>query len=132
MSHLTVLVVPADETEPVYRTVIDGTLESYQGLVGGLIEAIGGQTDYRGHPWHGYVNEEGKLQDLPVNPRATLFMCQLSSIFPWDYVSGQLILVGEGFTSSAGSRHDDLTSASGDSPEGDESLQKEATPTTTP
>lgn len=132
MSHLTVLVVPADEAEPLYRTVIDGTLESYQGLVGGLIEAIGGQTDYRGHPWHGYVNEEGKLQDLPVNPRATLLMRQLSGIFPWDYISGQLVLVGEGFTSPAGSDHNNPSSASSASPEGDESLQKEAAPTTTP
>jgi hypothetical protein len=47
----------------------DTSLEFLQGLVGGLIEYIALSGDL-----HMYVNEEGKLNDLPFNNNATALL----------------------------------------------------------
>lgn len=51
------------------------TLEELQGYVGGFIEHITmpyGAVVMNQIYYHAFVNEEGKLQSNPVNPRATL------------------------------------------------------------
>lgn len=64
---------------------IDDRLEIYQNLVGGWIEVV-----YAAGLQHYHsvmvVNEEGVLQDLPVNP--------LASMLYGDYIAGDAVIVG--------------------------------------
>jgi len=61
--------IPADEAAPLEFRLF-GQLTDYQEAVGGWIEPI----DIETPPATIYVNEEGKLQDLPQNRRATLLL----------------------------------------------------------
>lgn len=49
---------------------VDGGLESFQKLVGGLIEFVGVTFDNK--PYYLVVNEEGKLIQLPLNRKLLL------------------------------------------------------------
>ena len=64
---------------------IDDTLEVYQNLVGGWIEVVNAAGLQRYHSVM-VVNEEGILQDLPVNP--------LASMLYGDYIAGDAVVVG--------------------------------------
>lgn len=60
-----------------------------QGQVGGWIEAVSGTM------WVAYLNEEGKLKDLPYNPLADMWMrhhgCHLDKN---DYIVGPVVFMG--------------------------------------
>jgi hypothetical protein len=45
------------------------SLEQLQKLVGGYIELV--HVKYKGRRYEAYVNEEGKLKNMPFNPKAT-------------------------------------------------------------
>lgn len=84
---IAVLVVPADQNEPMSVIAIEADLETLQGMVGGYIEAFSGPT------WVGYCNEEGKINGLLPNVRAT----QLARAARWgtlDVLMGDVVFVG--------------------------------------
>ena len=49
------------------------TLAFIQATVGGLIEGV--EVVYNGRRRQAYVNEEGRLRDLPYNPKASRLYC---------------------------------------------------------
>lgn len=65
-----------------------GTLPWLQGLVGGLIESV--PTFVAGTD--AWVNEEGKLCELDLNPIATILT--RDQLFDGDYVAGPFVLTG--------------------------------------
>lgn len=65
MATLNVIIVDPDGT--VRHTDIENELGAFQAIVGGYIEGVYGRVGTI------YVNEEGLLRSLPVNPLATLF-----------------------------------------------------------
>jgi hypothetical protein len=84
---ITVLYVPVDG--PAVTREVDPTLATFQELVGGNIEAISGQG------WTAYLNEEGKLAELPGNPAATLLAARLGWIYlPGDFLVGPVVFLG--------------------------------------
>lgn len=64
-------------------------LEDYQQVVGGWIEPVS-------IPTLGtmYVNEEGKLRNLPTNEVATKLARHFDLILEWDDIRGDVVLVG--------------------------------------
>lgn len=60
------IIIPADNTAPLRASTLD-SLEDYQRVVGGWIEAV----DIPDLGVTMYVNEEGLIRDLPFNRRAT-------------------------------------------------------------
>jgi hypothetical protein len=93
------VIVPADSQSPAQVVDAQLTLDYLQGVVGGLIEAVhldqvltdSGRRDVDATV---FLNEEGKLIGLPVNPRAT-DLCALA-IGGWvlDVICGDVIVVG--------------------------------------
>ncbi len=88
------LVIPANREEPIREVTLEGDhLRELQALVSGFIEAlpIHSSIDPTGRST-GYVNDSGKLEQLPHNSRGTDMM--LPSLFFGDHISGDLVLVG--------------------------------------
>lgn len=87
MTHIPLLVtmiVPADKSEPVRVREVEYTLKHMQALVGGSIGLV---------PLVGctaYCNEEGKINRLPYNERAT----ELALHLGWEPLPGD-VLVGD-------------------------------------
>ena len=83
------IVIPANDEEPLRQDQIDtGRLADYQERVGGPIQVI----NLDDPPASLYLNEEGKLVELPVNRRATLLL--------WGHHRGlryEDIIVGDAF-----------------------------------
>ena len=98
MTAVSILVIPADSAEAVRVESIEPGLEPFQKLVGGYIEQLPGRDTpgVSGYSWLAYVNEEGKLENLPVNERATAFMHSVGGIYDWDTINGAMIIIGEG------------------------------------
>lgn len=93
------VIVPADSARPAQVVDAQLTLDYLQGVVGGLIEAVNlyqvlTDSGRRHVDATVFVNEEGKLIGLPVNPRAT-DLCALA-IGGWvrDVICGDAIVVG--------------------------------------
>lgn len=87
---VTVVIVPADEEVPITKQDLDGSLASYQAIVGGWIEAVtvNEQVTF-------YVNEEGKLMGLPINGRATEYLYELDDAWiGHDVIVGDAVIVG--------------------------------------
>ena len=84
----TIVIEPTmDDFTPAPKFVeIDGSLKSFQGLVGGYIEAV--RTNIAG--CDAYINDEGKLNGLPLNILAS-HICPLTH---GDYIVGTMVLVG--------------------------------------
>ena len=63
-------------------------LDALQALVGGNIEAVR-------HPdgYHGYINDEGKLNGLPYNSAATQLFAP--ALFTGDYIAGTIVLLSD-------------------------------------
>jgi Domain of unknown function (DUF3846) len=61
-------------------------LTALQRLVGGHIEGVSRDG------WHAYINDEGKLLDLPVNLLATILLFPDHS----DLICGAAVLLGDG------------------------------------
>jgi hypothetical protein len=76
---------------------VQADLEGLQALVGGYIEAVGLKCPA---PATAYINEEGKIHDLPRNPLAT----SVAHLFPGDYIAGTMVILGapdgEGYDTS--------------------------------
>lgn len=73
----------------------DDSLHTMQRFVGGYIEAVGIPDFING--WEtgtAYVNEEGKLEHLEANMRATDFMVPGVGIMFRDYIAGDMLLLG--------------------------------------
>jgi hypothetical protein len=66
MADIKAVIVDPDGT--VRSTEIENSLGSFQAVVGGYIEGVFGNVATV------YVNEEGLLRSLPMNPVATLFV----------------------------------------------------------
>lgn len=85
------ILIPADTTAAVEEISIE-TYEDLNAAVGGFIQVLyyPGREDTVA-----YINEEGKLQGLPINPRATaLMMTPEMGYLDGDYVAGALVLIG--------------------------------------
>ena len=63
------------------------SLEDLQALVGGLIQRLPHSPEVAA-----YINDEGKLEELPVNHMATFAFAQV--LQRGDYVAGPCVLVG--------------------------------------
>ena len=98
MNAIRAIVIPVDG--PLRVEMIAGDrLHHLQGVVGGLIEAVNlsevlTDTGRRRVACTVFVNEEGKLLGLPVNPRAT-DLCAIK-IGGWflDVIVGDVVVVG--------------------------------------
>lgn len=88
MSTCTALIIPADPNEPVRVETIDARLENLQTLVAGNIEAVSGDD------WHFYLNEEGKILNLPPNRRAGLLVLEKTGMLA-DVYCGNVVVLGE-------------------------------------
>jgi hypothetical protein len=69
-----VIIIPADEVQSVLLRETDKqpTLQELHAIVGGYIEAVPHWDQHNGQPCVAYCNEEGKLNELPINMRATV------------------------------------------------------------
>jgi|GEM_PF-2989842 len=96
------MVIPADIDLPPQTIQLDNTdLSAYQTLVGGHIQAIHLERPAATM----YLNDEGKLEGLPVNHRATALASVHNSAF-----RGQDFIVGDAFvTGPADARGYDRT-----------------------
>jgi hypothetical protein len=88
MSTCTALIIPADLNEPVRVETIDARLENLQNLVAGNIEAVSVDD------WHFYLNEEGKILNLPPNRRAGLLVLEKTGMLA-DVYCGNVVFLGE-------------------------------------
>jgi hypothetical protein len=82
MKRVSGILIPVEG--PVVPITVQ-SLDDYQSAVGGDIEALelsGGATMY--------LNDAGKLDGLPLNPRAT----QLSHLMPRDWIVGPVLILG--------------------------------------
>lgn len=68
---------------------IGSGLDSLQEAVGGFIEFLPINEKH-----HAYINEEGKLEQLPVNLLATKFAHTYIGIAPDDVIVGPMIILG--------------------------------------
>jgi hypothetical protein len=85
------IIIPANVGEPVREATIDG-YEDLSAAVGGFLQALGypGRADAVA-----YINEEGKLEGLPYNLRATvLLMTPAMGYMSGDYIAGDAVLIG--------------------------------------
>ena len=91
--------IPAEDPPCVLFGEVRDSLDTYQALVGGLIEAIrlNGAVDEHGNRLpdaFGWINEEGKLIDLPHNIIATELFRRYGGLAAGDYIAGEVILLG--------------------------------------
>lgn len=73
-------------------------LETLKGIVGGYLEGVSAIADTGHGNWHGYVDEEGKLKNLPRNYVADEVLTALGwgGRVAGDFIVGPLILLGDG------------------------------------
>src|SRR4051812_36182845 len=101
------LVIPADGGEPVRDIAVPtgdyGGLRTLQDAVGGFIEAVGlpRRVDPEGTAT-AIVNEEGKLERLKANMRATDLL--LGGIGWGDHIAGDMVVIG--FHAASGEHRD--------------------------
>lgn len=85
------LIKPDGTAEPVKPAEGKSfTLKELQGFVGGYIELV--RVEIEGYPFVAFINEEGKMNDLPLNVIAT----RISGLFPHDVIVGNMIVCDEG------------------------------------
>ena len=87
-----VVIIPADAELPIRVDEVEPRidLDFLQKQVDGYIEPIDFTLEAKEVTM--YVNEEGKLQGLPYNARATFLAAD--SIMDFDYVAGDVVIVG--------------------------------------
>ena len=73
---------------------IDGEYQQLSDTVGGYIESLYIPTVPIGA--HAYINEDGKMLGLSMNPFATIVGHELIGISPSDYIAGNMIVLGDG------------------------------------
>ena len=85
-----VCIIPADETAEVrFEDVERINLEFLQGVVGGWIELL----PIPGLEVNMYLNEEGKIEGLPLNHRASSIAHRTHAVSGYDYIVGDVVLV---------------------------------------
>ena len=67
---------------------IEPTLEAFKEAVGGWLEPVSS-----GEDWLAYVDEEGRIKQLPINTRATALARHLG--WPGDFLVGPVVFVGQ-------------------------------------
>lgn len=77
------------ETDGKRRIESLDTLESLQAVVGGYIEGF----DLAENA-NCYINEEGKIDNLPINELATRLCHERQAIMPNDFIVGPMIVYG--------------------------------------
>tara|TARA_R100001510_G_C7565572_1_gene144003 strand:- start:85 stop:474 length:390 start_codon:yes stop_codon:yes gene_type:complete len=77
------VIIKADASVEVKR--VDGSLEAYQQIVGGYIEPV--DFTWNGRRMSAYVNEEGLIHQLPINPL-------LCAIVGHPVLCGDAVIVG--------------------------------------
>lgn len=82
------LVVPADGPATL-RSVPTDLAGLRAAIGGGYLEGVSG---FYGAPWHAYLDEEGRLKELPANPGATVLLGMLGSSV--GMVVGDVIFLG--------------------------------------
>lgn len=83
-------IIPADNTQPIRFEQITPDLGTFQSLAGGDIQLVA----LRPYSMNMYLNENGKLEALPANHRATV-LCHWSEAIPADdFICGDAVLVG--------------------------------------
>jgi len=89
--QLTYLVIPARLAESTFvgQCPTSFTLPFMQKAVGGYIELVSLQRADM------FINEEGKLLDLPVNVRATILAWKDGAISEHDVINGNSIMFGK-------------------------------------
>lgn len=89
---ITGIVIPADLDQPVRLEQLDkADLGVYRRLVGGPLEAV----ELERPAASLYLNEQGKLEELPINPRATLIVWVHNSRYRGhDTIVGDVFIVG--------------------------------------
>jgi hypothetical protein len=91
------VIIPAEPDQPARVSMIEPTATTYQGIVGGWIQGIGGDG------WSAYVNEEGKLMGQSVNVAANNILAALGWVGAGrDFVVGPVVIVGP-----PNAKHDD-------------------------
>lgn len=83
---VTGIVIPADEQQPIYKYEFSGELHEYQQIVGGLIEPLDVPDATI------WMNEEGHLEGLPMNLRATDLLYEAAPAW-----RGFAIIVGDAY-----------------------------------
>lgn len=83
-------IIPADPATPIRVEDIEDNYKALGAVVGGFIETVGAQAIAAAM----YINEEGKMQGLARNDRATLVANVSSSIRSTDYIAGDAVLLG--------------------------------------
>lgn len=66
-------------------------LKEMQGIVGGLIDILSSRIDC-GTPVAMIINDMGKLEDLPVNPLATILAIDYGMMDESDFIVGDVLL----------------------------------------
>jgi len=90
---ITAIIIPPDG--PANIGPISQDLQTLQSTVGGYIEAVYTLHDEGGSPTATFwCNEEGKIQGLDINRRATALWYALSGGPTGDYLSGTVIVTG--------------------------------------
>lgn len=88
MKQVYVKWIPAGEPQVVFSELIDGELKTLQTKVGGYVELVRLSTGI-----DMYINEEGKLQGLPINKVATQLYRHFRKVTD-DLIVGNAILCG--------------------------------------
>ena len=98
-SKIKYAVIPADPTQPIQFKEAAPTLDLWQEEVGGYIEPIHIRPNAMTEPvpvttsMEFFANEEGKLDQLPHNHRASLLAWK--SLRQGDYISGNVVVYGD-------------------------------------
>ncbi len=89
---ITAVVLPVDMEQPIRQQQIrPSDLATYRELVGGNLEVV----ELFRPSASLYINEEGKLNDLPLNQRATVITWAHNSAFRgYDLILGDAFIVG--------------------------------------
>jgi len=100
---LTAIVIPVDPAQPIRQQQLDkNDLDAYRQIVGGNLEVI----NFVSPPASLYLNEEGKLEGLAFNHRATVLLWVHNSAY-----RDRDVIVGSAFILGPPDRRGDDTSA---------------------
>jgi hypothetical protein len=90
-----VIIIPADASQPLTQMLAEKqpTLQELHAIVGGYIEVVPHWDDHNGEPCVVYCNEEGKLNELPINDRATLMWWNVLGQRVNDVLVGNVVLL---------------------------------------